>query len=93
MTDAPEVLVERRGHALWITLNRPQALNALNHPMAVTIHRAVIDAMGDHEVQHIVIDGAGERAFRRWTHAAAAESRRTGSAAERCPGYSPVPGH
>ena len=60
---APEVLVERRGHALWITLNRPQALNALNHPMAVTIHRAVIDAMGDHEVQHIVIDGAGERAF------------------------------
>ena len=63
MTDAPEVLVERRGHALWITLNRPQALNALNHPMAVTIHRAVIDAMGDHEVQHIVIDGAGERAF------------------------------
>lgn len=33
---------------------------------------------------------AGERAFRRWTHAAAVESRRTGSAAERCPGYSPV---
>jgi enoyl-CoA hydratase len=63
MMDAPEVLVERRGHALWITLNRPQALNALNHPMAVTIHRAIIDAMGDHDVQHIVIEGAGDRAF------------------------------
>ena len=61
--DAPEVLVERRGNALWITLNRPQALNALNHPMAITIHRAIIDAMGDHTVQHIVIDGAGDRAF------------------------------
>jgi enoyl-CoA hydratase len=60
---APEVLFERRGHALWITLNRPQALNALNHPMAVSIHRAIIDALGDAAVQHIVIEGAGERAF------------------------------
>lgn len=63
MTDAPEVLFERRGHALWITLNRPQALNALNHPMAVGIHRAIIDAMGEHDIQHIVIEGAGDRAF------------------------------
>jgi enoyl-CoA hydratase len=64
MTDkAPEVLFETRGHALWITLNRPQALNALNHPMAVSIHRAIIDAMADGGVQHIVIEGAGDRAF------------------------------
>ncbi|MEI6485649.1 MAG: enoyl-CoA hydratase/isomerase family protein [Sphingomonadales bacterium] len=63
MTDAPEVLIERRGHALWITLNRPQALNALNHPMAVTIHRAIIDAMLDPAVRHMVISGAGDRAF------------------------------
>jgi enoyl-CoA hydratase len=67
MTDqaslSPEVIVQRRGHALWITLNRPQALNALNHPMAVTIHRAIIDAIADPAVAHIVIDGAGDRAF------------------------------
>lgn len=62
MTDA-EVLFERRGHALWITLNRPQALNALNHAMAVAIHRAIIDAMADPAVAHIVITGAGDRAF------------------------------
>ena len=30
MTDSPEVLSERRGRTLFITLNRPQALNALN---------------------------------------------------------------
>jgi len=63
MTAEPEVLFETRGHALWITLNRPQALNALNHAMAVSIHRAIIDAMGDPDVRHIVISGAGDRAF------------------------------
>jgi len=63
MTDAAEVLFESRGAALWITLNRPQALNALNHPMAVSIHRAIIDAMVDPAIAHIVITGAGDRAF------------------------------
>ncbi len=63
MTAEPEVLFEIRGHALWITLNRPQALNALNHPMAVSIHRAIIEAMGDPAIAHIVITGAGDRAF------------------------------
>lgn len=58
-----EVLFETRGHALWITLNRPAALNALNHPMAVAIHRALADAAADPAVRHIVISGAGERAF------------------------------
>ncbi|MEI6418242.1 MAG: enoyl-CoA hydratase/isomerase family protein [Sphingomonadales bacterium] len=58
-----EVLFETRGHALWITLNRPAALNALNHAMAVSIHRALFDACTDPAVQHIVISGAGDRAF------------------------------
>ncbi len=58
-----EVLVERRGRALWLTLNRPHALNALNRPMAVAIHRALYAAAADPDVEHIVIDGAGERAF------------------------------
>ncbi len=58
-----EVLVERRGRALWLTLNRPQALNALNRPMAQTIHRALFDAIGDEGLARIVIEGAGDRAF------------------------------
>ena len=59
----PEVLVERRGHAAWLTLNRPHKLNALNQPMALTIHRALFDAAADPEVAHIVVEGAGDRAF------------------------------
>jgi enoyl-CoA hydratase len=61
MTD--DVLTERRGRSLWLTLNRPQALNALNRPMALAIHRALFAANGDPEIAHIVIEGAGERAF------------------------------
>ncbi len=66
MTDVaiePEVLIERRGRALWLTLNRPAALNALNLPMARTIHRALFDGAADPEVERIVIEGAGDRAF------------------------------
>jgi enoyl-CoA hydratase len=57
------VLVERRGRALWLVLNRPAALNALNLPMAHTIHRALFAAAADPAVERIVIEGAGEKAF------------------------------
>ncbi|KPF73289.1 hypothetical protein IP88_09475 [alpha proteobacterium AAP81b] len=58
-----EVLIERRGRALWLVLNRPQALNALNRPMAIAIHRALAGVAGDPDISHVVIEGAGERAF------------------------------
>ncbi len=66
MTDIvtePEVIIERRGRALWLTLNRPAALNALNLSMARTIHRALYEAAGDPAVERMVIEGAGDRAF------------------------------
>lgn len=62
MNDA-EVLVERRGRAMWLTLNRPHALNALNQPMALAVHRALFEAAADADVELVVIEGAGERAF------------------------------
>ena len=58
-----EVIVERRGRALWLTLNRPAALNALNRPMALAIHRALFDGAADPDVALICIEGAGDRAF------------------------------
>ena len=63
IAEAAEVLIERRGRALWLTLNRPAAMNALNRPMARAIHRALFDAAADPAVERIVIEGAGERAF------------------------------
>jgi len=60
---ATDVVIERRGRALWLTLNRPAALNALTHPMCNTIQRALYESMGDPTVALTVIEGAGERAF------------------------------
>ena len=59
----PEVLIERRGCAGWITLNRPKALNALTLPMLRAI-RAALDAWErDNKIARVVITGAGGRAF------------------------------
>lgn len=64
MTPAPsDVRIEHRGRALWLTLDRPAALNALTHPMCNVIQRALYDSMGDTTVALVVIEGAGDRAF------------------------------
>ena len=61
MTD--DILFERRGAAGLITLNRPQALNAVTHDMVLAL-RAQLDAWaGDEAITRVVITAAGERAF------------------------------
>ncbi|WP_405496638.1 enoyl-CoA hydratase/isomerase family protein [Streptomyces sp. NBC_00096] len=55
------VLLRTEGHAAHITLNRPEALNALTHPMALHIDRALAAWEKDPAVETVVIGGAGER--------------------------------
>lgn len=65
MTDRsePEILFDRRGAAGIITLNRPQALNALTRTMIRDL-RAKLDAWReDLEVSRVVVIAAGGRAF------------------------------
>jgi len=58
-----DILFERRGAAGLITLNRPQALNAVTHDMVRAL-RAQLDAWADDAaVTRVVITAAGERAF------------------------------
>ncbi|WP_419815217.1 enoyl-CoA hydratase/isomerase family protein [Glacieibacterium sp.] len=57
------VLTKHVGRAMFITLNRPEALNALDQPMCIAIHAALYASLGDGEVDRVVIQGAGERAF------------------------------
>jgi enoyl-CoA hydratase len=59
----PEVLVERRGRAGVLTLNRPKALNALTLGMVRAIDAALDDWEGDPGVAAIVVRGAGDKAF------------------------------
>ncbi|MBF6235506.1 enoyl-CoA hydratase/isomerase family protein [Nocardia otitidiscaviarum] len=60
-TAEPEVLIERRDGLGLITLNRPKAINALNHPMALAILDALREWAADDEVRTVVLTGAGER--------------------------------
>ncbi|MFD4242379.1 enoyl-CoA hydratase/isomerase family protein [Streptomyces sp. NPDC058525] len=63
--DSPEdhdhVLLRTEGHAAYVTLNRPKALNALTHPMVLRIDQALAAWRDDPSVETVVIDGAGER--------------------------------
>ncbi|RUM07107.1 enoyl-CoA hydratase/isomerase family protein [Rhizobium chutanense] len=58
-----EVIIERRGTAGVIRLNRPRALNSLTLPMIRAIAAALHAFAGDSEVASVVISGEGERGF------------------------------
>ncbi len=59
----PEIIRERRGHAGVVTLNRPRALNALTLGMVRELAAALDEWEHDPQVRHVVILGAGEKAF------------------------------
>jgi enoyl-CoA hydratase/carnithine racemase len=58
-----DILFERRGGLGLVTLNRPKALNALTHDMALALERQLIDWAGDPAVQVVAITAAGDKAF------------------------------
>jgi len=62
-TDAaePEILLEQRGRLGLITLNRPRAINALDHAMVRVMGAALTRWADDDTVQTVAITGAGER--------------------------------
>jgi enoyl-CoA hydratase/carnithine racemase len=63
MGPGSDILFERRGAAGLITLNRPQALNAVNHAMVTALAGRLEDWASDPAVTRVVIRAAGERAF------------------------------
>jgi enoyl-CoA hydratase len=63
VTDEPHVLFEKRGAIGLITLNRPKALNALTHGMALSMKGQLDVWESDSSIKTVVIRGAGERAF------------------------------
>lgn len=60
MPDDSEVLVRRDGHVMIVTLNRPQARNAVNANVANLVGQALAAAEQDRDVRCIVLTGAGE---------------------------------
>lgn len=58
-----DVIIRIEGAIGRITLNRPQALNALSHEMSLQIEAALRDWIEDHRVSNVMIDAEGGRAF------------------------------
>jgi enoyl-CoA hydratase len=57
------VLRRRADSAVWFTLNRPGALNALNARLLRELSAGFDEAVADPSVRVVVIEGAGDRAF------------------------------
>jgi enoyl-CoA hydratase len=56
---APHALIERRGHVLVVTMNRPHARNALTGPMMDLMRQAWDQVDADDSIRVAVLTGAG----------------------------------
>jgi enoyl-CoA hydratase len=59
MSEQPHALVEQRGHVLIVTMNRPQARNALSGPMMELMRQAWDQVDADPGLRVCVLTGAG----------------------------------
>lgn len=57
------VLVETRGHVMLVTINRPEARNAVNRHVHEGVGDALAAADGDAEIRCVIVTGAGDKAF------------------------------
>jgi enoyl-CoA hydratase len=58
-TEPPHALLERRGHVLIVTMNRPQVRNALSGPMMALLREAWDQVDSDPAIRVCVLTGAG----------------------------------
>ena len=59
----PQVLLTVEGYIATLTLNRPEAMNAMGHDLARDLEAALDRLEGAHDVRAVVATGAGDRAF------------------------------
>jgi enoyl-CoA hydratase len=57
------LLLERDGAVVVVTINRPKVLNALNSATVDELRRAMLELKADESVRAIVLTGAGEKSF------------------------------
>ncbi len=63
MTGFQTVLYRKDGPVAWVTLNRPNVLNAYNLEMRDDLYQVLEAVRDDPEVRGIILCGAGDRAF------------------------------
>lgn len=57
------VELEKRGTVAWVTINRPERMNALGREVNQGLRQAWLDFEADPELRVAVLTGAGDRAF------------------------------
>ncbi len=63
MTEEPLVLIEHRGRAAWLTLNRPEFRNALSFPTLLELRKHLAELKVDSETWVVAFSGAGGKSF------------------------------
>jgi enoyl-CoA hydratase/carnithine racemase len=63
MSENPPVVIEARNRKLYVTLNRPEALNAQNDEMRELLVGAIEQLETDPDLLVAIVNGAGGRAF------------------------------
>jgi methylglutaconyl-CoA hydratase len=58
-----QVVVERKGTVAWVTLNRPEARNALSRDVNIRLSEVAYELDHDDDIRTIVITGSGDKAF------------------------------
>ncbi len=61
--DNADLLVERRGPVLWLTINREARRNAISEALIAQMHQAFQSVREDTSLRAIVLTGAGSKAF------------------------------
>ncbi len=57
------LLAETEDHTLFLTLNRPTLMNALNFPLLHALRQQIDKIRFENQIRTVIITGAGERAF------------------------------
>ena len=63
MNDFEFIIYEKKDRIAYVTINRPEVLNAINPPTLVELHAAWNDFRADDDLWVGILTGAGERAF------------------------------
>ncbi|MGA1202604.1 MAG: enoyl-CoA hydratase/isomerase family protein [Planctomycetota bacterium] len=79
----PRILVERDGSIETLTLNRPDAMNALDREMVGALHAELDRLEVDRELTAVILTGSGEKAFVAGADIAELRARRAPEAFDR----------
>ncbi|MBI2886221.1 MAG: enoyl-CoA hydratase/isomerase family protein [Chloroflexi bacterium] len=87
-SEPPAVLYDKKAPFAYLTINRPERMNAFGAAVSAGLREAIFDARNDPAIRVVIVTGAGDRAFCAGADLKeAADRSRQGAAA--APAYAP----